>query len=94
MAEKSAKASNFLASHLANPFLVLGLSPDSPPAAVERKGALLLSMLAIGAGEAANYKTPLGMGKRTVEMVRQAMDELRDPERRLLHEWWVLDEEA
>ena len=38
MVEKGpAKAANFLALHLANPFLVLALPPDSPLAAVERK---------------------------------------------------------
>lgn len=93
MAEKSTKAANFLALHLANPFLVLDLSPDSPPAAVERKGGLLLSLLAVGAGEASHYQTPFGPRKRTPETVRDAMAELRDPQRRLIHEWWVLDEE-
>lgn len=94
MAEKSAKAANFLALHLANPFLVLDLPPDSPLAAVERKAGLLLSMLVVGAAEASHYQTPLGPRKRTVEMVREARAELRDPERRLIHEWWVLNEDA
>ena len=94
MAEKSGKAANFLARHLANPFLVLDLPPESPAAAVERKGGLLLSMLALGAEEASRYQTPSGPGKRTPEMVREAMAELRDPERRLIHEWWVLEDEA
>lgn len=94
MAQKSPKAANLLAVRLANPFLVLELPPDSPSAAVERKGALLLAMLAVGAAEASEYQTPFGKKKRTPEMVREAMAELRDPQRRLIHEWWVLDEEA
>lgn len=94
MAEKSAKAANFLALHLANPFLVLDLPPDSSAAAAERKGGLLLSTLAVGAAEASHYQTRFGPRKRTPEMVREAMAELRDPERRLIHEWWVLEEES
>ncbi len=93
MVEKSGKAANFLSSHLANPFLVLDLPADSSAETVERKGALLLSMLSLGSGDASNYRTPFGPRERTPEMVREAMAELRDPQRRLLHEWWVLKEE-
>lgn len=93
MAEKSGKAANFLSSHLSNPFLILDLSADSSAESVERKGALLLSMLSLGSGDASYYQTPFGPRERTPEKVREAMAELRDPQRRLVHEWWALREE-
>ncbi len=93
MAEKSAKAANLFNAHLANPFLVLELPADAPGEVVERKGALLLSMLSVGTAEASRYQTPFGPRERTPEMVREAMGELRDPERRLIHEWWIMNEE-
>ena len=46
-------------------------------------------MLAAGLAAAASYATPLGSRERTPEMVRSALAELRDPARRLAHEWWV-----
>jgi len=89
MAERSCRAANLLSTHLANPFLVLELPADASGEMVERKGALLLSMLAIGAGDGTRYQTPLGERERTPEMVREAMAELRDPGRRVIYEWWV-----
>ena len=44
---------------------------------------------AAGLAEAAHYATPLGRRPRTAELVRAAVSELRDPERRLVHEFWA-----
>lgn len=74
---------------LENPFYVLGVRPDCSRAEMEREGQKLLGMLEIGLPAAKKYKTPLGETERTPEMVRQAMAELRDPQRRLLHELWA-----
>ena len=80
---------NAYARHLENPFLVLGLAPRASTAEVERKGQRLLAMLAAGLAEADSYNTPFGPRSRTAEQVRWAMAELRDPRRRLVHEWWA-----
>ncbi len=85
----SPECENLLRRHLANPFLVLELVPEARRGEIERQGARLLAMLAAGLAEAGTYSTPLGSRKRTVEMVREALAELRDPARRLIHEWWV-----
>lgn len=69
-----------------NPFCVLGLRTDCSRTEVEREGARLLSMLALGLSEAKTYRSPLGVHARTEGLVRQAMAELREPKRRLLHE--------
>ncbi|HEV7507987.1 MAG TPA: hypothetical protein VGS07_24095 [Thermoanaerobaculia bacterium] len=89
MAAPSAECENLLRQHLANPFLVLGLEPDASRDELERQGAKLLAMLAAGVRRAAAYSTPRGRRDRTPEMVRAALAELRDPARRLLHEWWA-----
>jgi len=80
---------NSLRRHLGNAFLVLGLAPPAAAAEIERQGAKLLAMLAAGLDEAARYETPLGSRARTPALVRQALAELRDPRRRLQHEWWA-----
>ncbi|HEX3128031.1 MAG TPA: hypothetical protein VH394_11940 [Thermoanaerobaculia bacterium] len=80
---------NYLRRHLANPFLVLELAPEAGRSELERQGARLLAMLAAGLAAAGTYATPLGPRERTAEMVRQALAELRDPARRLVHEWWA-----
>lgn len=72
-----------------NPFFILGLTPEASRAQIEREGQKLLSMLQVGFGEASHYHTPLGPQRRTAEMVRHAMAELRDPSRRLCHEVWA-----
>jgi len=72
-----------------NPFYVLGLRPSASRIEVEREGQKLLGMLELGLGSAATYPTPVGLGARTPDKVRRAMAELRDPERRLLHELWA-----
>jgi hypothetical protein len=74
---------------LFNPFYVLGVPVEATRAEVEREGQKLLGMLALGLSQAATYDTPLGPAPRTPEAVREAMAELRDPERRLMHELWA-----
>ena len=72
-----------------NPFYILGLRPDCSRADLEREGQKLLAMLELQMEAARSYPTPLGPMPRTAEAVRQAMAELRDPQRRLLHELWA-----
>jgi hypothetical protein len=84
-----AKLDNLLARHLENPFLVLALPVSASPAEIERQAQKLLAMLTAGLAEADDYPTPLGRRRRTAELVRAAVSELRDPERRLLHEFWA-----
>ena len=74
---------------LVNPFIVLGLSPASSRTEVERQAQKLLSQLDAGIEGAVTYPSPVGPGRRTPEMVRWAVDQLRDPKRRLLHELWA-----
>lgn len=76
-----------------NPFLVLGLGLEASTVEVEREGLKLLGMLELGMDRAKTYMSPLGLQSRTPEKVREAMAELRAPDRRLLHELWHLDEE-
>src|SRR5262249_44134491 len=83
------KLENLYGRHLENPFLVLALAPSATGAEVERAGQRLLAMLAAGLEEARRYATPFGPRARTPELVRAAMAELRDPDRRLTAEWWA-----
>jgi len=89
MAAPSAECENHLRRHLANPFLVLELAPGASRDELERQGAKLLAMLAAEVRHATIYSTPRGRRDRTAEMVRAALAELRDPARRLIHEWWA-----
>ncbi len=75
----------------ANPFFVLGVSPLSTLGEIEREGAKILAMIAAGVADSTGYYSPLGRQSRTPEAVRTALAELRSPERRLFHEWWVRD---
>ncbi|ACY12884.1 hypothetical protein [Haliangium ochraceum] len=72
-----------------NPFYVLGVSVEASRAEIEREGQKLLGMLALELSAATTYATPLGAHTRTVEAVREAMAELRDPDKRLAHELWA-----
>ena len=72
-----------------NPFYVLGLRPTASRIDVEREGQKLLGMLELKIKAAGNYMTPLGPRARTADKVRQAMAELRSPDKRLLHEFWA-----
>ena len=74
---------------IANPFFVLGVAPAAGAAEIERQGQRLLSELAAGLDGARRYATPFGARERTPELVRAAVAELRDPARRLGHEWWA-----
>ena len=73
----------------ANPFYVLGLRPGCGRAAVEHEGRRLIQMIEMAMEGAGVYSTPLGERSRTVDDVRHAMDELRDPARRAQHEPWA-----
>jgi hypothetical protein len=72
-----------------NPFYVLELRPDCPRVDIERQGQKLLGMLALDLSAAKSYATPVGARPRTAELVRQAMAELRDPDKRIGHELWA-----
>jgi hypothetical protein len=72
-----------------NPFFVLGLSPECTRADVERTGQKLLGLLALEVTSARSYASPFGSVLRTADDVRAAMAELRDPDRRILHEVWA-----
>lgn len=75
---------------LDNPFYVLDLTPDCSRAEVERAGQKLLAMLELDLAGADSYATPFGSGRRDAAKVREAMGQLRDPQRRLFHELWAL----
>lgn len=74
---------------LENPFYVLGVRPSCTRAELEREGQKLLGMLELGMPASKKYQTPIGEAERSPELVRQAMAELRDPHKRLLHELWA-----
>lgn len=76
---------------LDNPFYVLEIASDCSRAEVERAGQKLLAMLELDLGGARVYATPYGSGRRDAAKVREAMAELRDPQRRLFHELWAHD---
>ena len=75
-----------------NPFYVLEVAPDCSRAEVERAGQKLLAMLELDLAGARVYATPFGPGRRDGAKIREAMAELRDPQRRLFHELWVLSQ--
>lgn len=72
-----------------NPFYVLELRPDCSRAEVERAGQKLIGMLELELSAARSYRSPIGRHPRSPELVRASMAELRDPNRRLLHELWA-----
>ena len=80
---------NLVRERVANPFFVLAVAPDAAVAEIERQGQRLLAELAAGLEGARRYPTPFGARERTPELVRVAIAELRDPVRRLAHEWWA-----
>ncbi len=77
-----------------NPFRVLGLAARASRAEIEREGQRLLDALALGLDGAGSYHTPFGPRPRSAEEVREALAELRDPERRILHEVFAVDPSA
>lgn len=72
-----------------NPFYVLGVAPGASRAEFEQEGQKLLAMLELGLSGADRYVTPYGTAQRSAELVRRSLAELRDPERRLVHELWA-----
>jgi hypothetical protein len=72
-----------------NPFFVLGVGPESSRPEAERTAQRLIAELALGRESARFYETPIGRVERTADLVRAAIAELRDPERRLAHEVWA-----
>jgi hypothetical protein len=72
-----------------NPYYVLGLPTECTSGEVERTGQKLLGLLALDVASTRTYETPFGPGTRSAERIRQAMAELRDPEKRLVHEIWA-----
>src|SRR5262245_22032233 len=80
---------NLARARAENPFFVLAVAPAAPAGEIERAGQRLLSELASGLDGARRYATPFGARERTPELVRAAIAELRDPARRLGHEWWA-----
>jgi hypothetical protein len=76
-------------SHVANAFWVLDLPPTASYAEAERQGAKLLAMIAAAIPGADRYSTPVGARPRTDDLVRQSLAEIRDPDRRSVHEWWA-----
>jgi hypothetical protein len=80
---------NLLRERVANPFFVLDVAPAASAAEIERQGQRLLAELAAGLAASRRYPTPFGARERTPELVRVAIAELRDPARRLAHEWWA-----
>jgi len=73
-----------------NPFYVLELAPTCARADIERAQQVWLAKLELSLQSAMSYATPLGRRPRTPEAVRKAADELRDPVRRIAHEFWML----
>lgn len=76
------------------PFFVLGVAAEAPRAEIERTAQRLLAELAVGREKAKTYATPFGPRERTPELVRAAVAELRDPDKRLAHELWAHVEPA
>ncbi len=72
-----------------NPFYILALPVSCGRGEVEREGQKWLGMLELGLAGAGAYRSPIGTHERTPELVRWAMAELRDPDRRLGHELWA-----
>ena len=80
---------DLLRERVENPFFVLDVAPTAAAVEIERQGQRLLAELAAGLDGVRRYPTPFGPRERTPELVRAAMSELRDPARRLAHEWWA-----
>lgn len=69
-----------------NPFFVLGLASQATATEIEREGRKLIAQLEVGSKKASTYSTPWGPMARTVDVVREAMVSLRDPQTRFQHE--------
>jgi hypothetical protein len=78
-----------LADWRSNPFFVLEIPIDATPSEVERAGQKLRALMAIGSAGVEHYASPLGIGPRDPDKVRQALAALRDPNERVLRELWA-----
>ncbi len=66
----------------ANPYFVLGLSPEASVAEIERTGKKLLGLLDIGSERAQHYECALGTFPRDATLVRESLAALRDERKR------------
>lgn len=73
----------------ADPFHVLTAPLSASAHDLVRRAAALLEAIARGEPGSARYPTPLGERTRDAEVVRAAIDELRDREERIVHEVWA-----
>jgi hypothetical protein len=71
-----------------NPFYVLELSTEASWSEIERQGEALHRRLA-GGDDADGYATPAGPRRRTLTDVDAAVEALRDPDVRIVHELWA-----
>jgi hypothetical protein len=78
-----------LADWRSNPFFVLEIPIDASSSEVERAGQRLLALMTVGSAGVERYMSPLGVGERDADKVRQALAALRDPNERVLHELWA-----
>lgn len=72
-----------------DPFHVLQAPPTANRRELDGAAAELLAALARGVPGAHHYPTPLGERARDPDLVNAAADELRDRERRIVHEVWA-----
>ncbi len=72
-----------------NPFFVLELPPTATPMEIERQGKKLLSMLELDLQKSLTFASPYGPQLRTAERIREAVQLLLDPARRLPFEPWA-----
>lgn len=72
-----------------NPFFVLELPPTATPVQIERQGKKLLGMLDLNLHHSLVFNTPYGPQLRTAERIREAVQLLLDPCRRLPFEVWA-----
>jgi hypothetical protein len=72
-----------------DPFVVLQAAPTASRRDLDDVALRLLEALAAGLPGADRYPTPLGPRRRDPEVVSAAAAELRDRERRIVHEVWA-----
>jgi preprotein translocase subunit Sec63 len=72
-----------------NPFYLLGIDASASALEAERQGRKLLAQLELDLAAARVARTPVGPVERTVESVRKALSELRDPKKREQHALWA-----
>mgnify|MGYP007011845777 CR=1 FL=1 len=69
-----------------NPFYVLELPTDAPWCEIEHRADALRACLQ---RRHDTYPTPVGMRRRSVTDIEAAVDALRDPDARIIHELWA-----